>query len=103
MSSWSLYKPNDAAPWNIGRVVHLHRRAAFAATWNEIERDLRDGPDGAVTRLIEGHSRLEGVPEEFESLAEIIGQAAVDSGSAYGSRRGGCTAAYSLPIRSRNA
>jgi uncharacterized protein (DUF1800 family) len=82
MSSWSRYKPNDAAPWNIQRVVHLHRRTAFAATWSEIERDLRDGPDVAVTRLSEGHSRVEGVPEEFESLSAIIGQAAVDSGSA---------------------
>jgi uncharacterized protein (DUF1800 family) len=82
MSYWSPYKPTDAAPWNIERVVHLHRRAAFAATWGEIERDLRDGPEAAVTRLIDGQARLEGVPEGFESLAAIIGQAAVDSGSA---------------------
>ena len=82
MSSWSPYKPTDAAPWNIERVVHLHRRAAFAATWREIERDLRDGPEVAITRLIVGEARLEGVPDGFESLAAIIGQAAVDSGSA---------------------
>jgi uncharacterized protein (DUF1800 family) len=82
MSYWSPYKPTDAAPWNIERVVHLHRRAAFAATWGEIERDLRDEPEAAVTRLIDGQARLEGVPEGFESLAAIIGQAAVDSGSA---------------------
>ena len=82
MSCWSPYKPNDAAPWNLQRVVHLHRRAAFAATWSEIERDLRDGPEAAVTRLIEGQARLEGVAEGFEALAAIIGQAAVDSGSA---------------------
>jgi uncharacterized protein (DUF1800 family) len=82
MSSWSTYKPNDAAPWNIERVVHLHRRAAFAATWKEIERDLCAGPEVSVARLIAGQARLEGVPEGFDSLATIIGQAAVDSGSA---------------------
>ena len=82
MSSWSPYKPNDAAPWDLERVVHLHRRTAFAATWKEIERDLHDGPEAAVTRLIEGQARLEGVPEGFEALSAIIGQAAVDSGSA---------------------
>ena len=76
------YKPTDAAPWNLERVVHLHRRAAFAATWGEIERDLREGPEAAVTRLLEGKARSEGVPAEFEHLAAIIGQAAVDSGSA---------------------
>ncbi len=81
MSSWSRYKPNDAVPWNLQRVAHLHRRGAFAATWKEIERDLRDGPEAALTRLLDGQPRLEGVPEGFESLAAIIGQAAVDSGS----------------------
>jgi len=82
MSPWAPYKPTDAAPWNLERVVHLHHRAAFAATWAEVQRDLRDGSDVAVTRLLEGQARLEGVPESFESLATIIGQAAVDSGSA---------------------
>ncbi len=82
MSAWSPYKPNDAAPWNLERVVHLHRRAVFAATWKEIERDLREGPEPAVTRLIEGKARLEGVPDDFESIAAVIGQAAVDSSSA---------------------
>jgi uncharacterized protein (DUF1800 family) len=82
MASWSPYQPNDTTPWNLERVVHLHRRAAFAATWKEIERDLHDGPEATVARLVEGQARLEGVPEGFESLATIIGQAAVDSGSA---------------------
>lgn len=82
MQYWTPYKPSDAAPWNLERVVHLHRRAAFAATWTEIERDLHDGPEAALTRLLEGKSRSDGVPAEFEHLAAIIGQAAVDSGSA---------------------
>ena len=30
---WSLYHPSDDAPWDMRRVVHLHRRAGFAATW----------------------------------------------------------------------
>jgi len=82
MSLWDPYKPSDAAPWNRRRVVHLHKRAGFAATWREIERDLADGPDAAVTRIVERQAHLVGVPEGFESLAAIIGQAAVDSGSA---------------------
>src|SRR5579863_1185139 len=81
MSLWTRYKLSSSAPWNHERVVHLHRRAAFAATWNEIERDLRDGPDAAVTRLLDGSARLDGVPHDFEQVAAVIGQAAVDSGS----------------------
>ena len=26
-------QPRQAMPWNLRRVVHLHRRAGFAATW----------------------------------------------------------------------
>jgi uncharacterized protein (DUF1800 family) len=79
--TWAPYQPTDAAPWNLERVVHLHRRAAFSATWNEIQRDLKDGPEAAVTRLLAGQARLEGTPDDFENLAGIIGQAAADSGS----------------------
>jgi uncharacterized protein (DUF1800 family) len=82
MSAWNKYSPSESVPWSLERVVHLHRRAAFGATWRELQRDLADGPDAAVTRLLAGQSRLEGVPQGFDSIAAIIGQAAVDSGSA---------------------
>jgi len=81
MSAWSPYQPTTDSPWNLQRVVHLHRRAAFGAAWPEIQRDLADGPDAAVARLLEGKSRLEGIPADFESLAAVIGQAAADSGN----------------------
>ncbi len=60
--AWSLYRPHAEAPWNLRRVVHLHRRAGFAATWSELQRDLKDGPDAAINRLLKGESRREGVP-----------------------------------------
>src|SRR5262245_27765848 len=81
MTAWKPYQPTTDAPWNLERVVHLHRRAAFGAAWPELQRDLADSPDAAVLRLIDGKSRQEGVPHDFEQLAGIIGQAAADSGS----------------------
>jgi uncharacterized protein (DUF1800 family) len=81
MSMWAPYQPTDDAPWNLQRVVHLHRRAGFGATWSELQRDLADRPHEAVTSLLEGKSRLEGVPDDFDQLAAIIGQAAADSSS----------------------
>ena len=44
-SPWSPYRPSAAAPWNLERAWTLRRRAGFAATWAELERDLADGPD----------------------------------------------------------
>ena len=78
--AWEQFEPDDAAPWSLRRVVHLHRRAGFGATWREIQRDLHDGPNAAVDRLLKGTSRIGGVPEGFEPTAAEIADAAVISG-----------------------
>jgi hypothetical protein len=82
VSVWTPHEPDDDAPWNLRRVVHLHRRVVFGACWSEIQRDLAEGPEAAVSRVMDGTVRAEGVQEGFEQLAGVIGAAAVDSGSA---------------------
>ena len=74
---WKPYSPSDSMPWDLQRVVHLHRRAGFAAPWNVLQRDLSDGAEKSVTRLLEGTSSP--AAPEFESLAKSIGAAAVAS------------------------
>jgi uncharacterized protein (DUF1800 family) len=69
---WAPYVQDDTAPWNLRRVVHLHRRAGFAATWSELQRDLKDGPGKGIDRLLEGRSR-EGVPDNFRNVAGQLG------------------------------
>jgi uncharacterized protein (DUF1800 family) len=76
---WACYEPTSEAPWDLRRVVHLHRRAGFAATWAEIQRDLRDGPEASINRVLSGTSRI-GSIEEFESTSTILADAAVGSG-----------------------
>ena len=49
---WAPYIPNEKNPWNLRRVHHLHRRAGFAATWSEIQRDLKDGPQASIDRVL---------------------------------------------------
>ena len=78
-SLWQRWQPTDAEPWNVKRVVHLHRRAGFAATWTMIQRDLTDGPDAAIDRILAGTSRGEQAIDGFESMAQVIGDAAVGS------------------------
>ena len=51
---WAPHVPDADAPWDLRRVVHLHRRAGFAAPWDEHQRDLAAGPTAAVGRLLEG-------------------------------------------------
>jgi uncharacterized protein (DUF1800 family) len=77
---WPPYEPGRDAPWDLRRVVHLHRRAGFAATWDEVRRDLKDGPKASVDRLLDGKARGRGVPADFERIAGILADSAVQAG-----------------------
>jgi uncharacterized protein (DUF1800 family) len=72
---WAAYAPGAEAPWDLRRVVHLHRRAGFAATWKELQRDLRDGPGQSADRLLRGQAR-EGVPDNFDTVAGLLADGA---------------------------
>jgi uncharacterized protein (DUF1800 family) len=76
---WPPYTPDANAPWNLRRVVHLHRRAGFAGTWTEVQRDLRDGPLAAIDRLVEGRASAH-APVEFTDTAELLAETAVAAG-----------------------
>lgn len=81
MAVWKTYHPTHAAPWNVERVVHLHRRAAFAATWDEVGRDLNSGVDAAIDRLLNSYQQTESTAH-FEALSQNIAQAATTSNNA---------------------
>jgi len=81
LSLWNQYQPSSSAPWDLKRVVHLHRRTVFGACWNEVQRDVGDTPQAAVSRVLDGTCRSDGTLVDFENLAKTIGDAAVDSGS----------------------
>ena len=76
MSVWHLYQPTPQQPWTPSRAAHLLRRTVFGLTWKELQRDLSGKPQDAVTRVLSDEVRAEGVPDEFTSLANLIGNAA---------------------------
>jgi uncharacterized protein (DUF1800 family) len=51
-SPWSRYEPTRDDPWDLRKVAHLHRRAGFGATRAELLRDIADGPEASVARLL---------------------------------------------------
>ncbi|HEY7315868.1 MAG TPA: DUF1800 domain-containing protein [Gemmataceae bacterium] len=73
---WTPYEPSVKARWDLRRVVHLHRRAGFAATWSELQRDLKEGPGPSITRLLKGRSRCAGVPADFPAVADTLARSA---------------------------
>ena len=76
---WKPYVPSDREPWNAERVVHLHRRAGFAATWREVERDLKDGPKPSIDRFLAGEAAESLHGKEFSALANRLAKTAVQS------------------------
>jgi uncharacterized protein (DUF1800 family) len=77
---WQPYVPTPATPWHVRRVVRLHRRAGFAATWPEIRHDLQDGPAASIERLLAGRSREGSVPADYAGRVERLEELAVASG-----------------------
>jgi uncharacterized protein (DUF1800 family) len=76
--AWAPYAPDGKAPWTLRRVVHLHRRAGFAATWAELQRDLKDGPESGIDRLLSGEAAA--APAGFAATETLLADAAVAAG-----------------------
>jgi uncharacterized protein (DUF1800 family) len=66
--AWSAYAPTDANPWNLAKVAHLHRRAGFRAPWNTLKRDLAEGPEASINRLLHGED-AERFDAEMDAMA----------------------------------
>jgi uncharacterized protein (DUF1800 family) len=50
--AWSTYKPDAQRPWNLAQAGHLYRRAAFGATWDQLQQALSDGPQRTIDKLL---------------------------------------------------
>ena len=67
-SPWAPFVPASHDPWDLRKVAHLHRRAGFGATWQELQRDLRDGPAASVARLFASPAHSASEREVLDSL-----------------------------------
>ena len=50
--AWLAWQPVGADRWDLAKVLRMHRRAGFGATWAEAQRDLADGHEAAIARLL---------------------------------------------------
>jgi uncharacterized protein (DUF1800 family) len=74
--AWQPYRPSADSPWDVKKVGHLYRRAAFGATATELEEGVRLGPDKTIDRLLKGDSaQQEQLDRQTAPLAESIGRA----------------------------
>lgn len=57
--AWQRYRPSAASPWDLKKVGHLYRRAAFGATMQELRAAQEMGPDRAIDQLLRGQPDAE--------------------------------------------
>ncbi|MHC4229207.1 MAG: DUF1800 domain-containing protein [Planctomycetota bacterium] len=50
--AWTAYEPNANRPWNLALAGHLYRRAAFGASWDQLQQALSDGPQRTIDTLL---------------------------------------------------
>jgi uncharacterized protein (DUF1800 family) len=71
------YEPTPANPWDRRKVAHLYRRAAFGATWAELEAGVNLGPQKCVDQIFNGIGPGTIREQDFASMART----AVSAGS----------------------
>ena len=50
--AWAAYEPDQDRPWNLAQAGHLYRRAAFGASWEQLQQALTDGPQRTIDKLL---------------------------------------------------
>ncbi len=71
---WLPWRPAGSDRWDEGKAAHLHRRAGFGATWGQVIRDVSEGFERAVRRVIEGETHgPDGRPaQELTEIADAM-------------------------------
>jgi uncharacterized protein (DUF1800 family) len=73
--AWEPYQPSEANPWDLKKAGHLYRRAAFGASWPDLEAALKDGPEQTIDRLLQGGPGQDEFDKQTAQLAVSIKRA----------------------------
>src|SRR5262245_50152671 len=63
------YTPSPSDPWDRRKVSHLYRRAAFGASWKELDEGVRLGPEACIDRLMAGQGEASVAEQDFAAIA----------------------------------
>ncbi|CAN5601151.1 hypothetical protein BH10PLA2_BH10PLA2_19710 [soil metagenome] len=70
--AWSAYRPTPQSPWNLQKVGHLYRRAAFAATRDQLDHGIEMGPDRLIDHLLAGGDGQEKFDSQTQTMLKSI-------------------------------
>jgi uncharacterized protein (DUF1800 family) len=75
--AWAAYEPDADRPWNLARAGHLYRRAAFGASWEQLQQALADGPQRTIDMLLRPQSEtaeFNRTYDEYEAATGSVDQ-----------------------------
>ena len=50
--AWQPYRPDDKNPWDLKKVGHLYRRAAFSANSRQLDEAMANGPEKTIAGMM---------------------------------------------------
>jgi len=84
--AWSEYQPDAQRPWNLAQAGHLYRRAAFGASWDQLQQALSDGPQRTLDKLLRPQADIASFNSEYDEY-ESSGTGSADGLRAWWLRR----------------
>lgn len=85
--AWAPYLPDTARPWTLQQAGHLYRRAAFGATWEQLQQALSDGPQVAVDKLLHPKADLAAFNQTYDEYEQAAASGAAVGAIAWWLRR----------------
>ena len=73
--AWAAYQPDARRPWNLSGAGHLYRRAAFGATWDQLQKALSEGPQGTIDKLLRPQADITAFDSEHDEFETSSGSA----------------------------
>lgn len=70
--AWEPFSPTSQNPWDLKKVGHLYRRAGFGATWTELEKAVRDGPEKTIDALLKGGDKQAAFEREWTERSKHV-------------------------------
>ncbi|MCX7010419.1 MAG: DUF1800 family protein [Kiritimatiellaeota bacterium] len=66
--AWARYEPDARRPWTLALAGHLYRRAAFGASWPQLQRALSDGPQKTLDGLLRPATDVAAFNRQFDEF-----------------------------------
>ena len=81
--AWSEYIPSSQESWDTARAIHLRKRTGFGTGWGQNRRDVNNGYEKTIQRVIDGDTHgSDGRPaDEIAEVAEVLYASATRAGN----------------------